>query len=138
MKTETVQECLKNAFQIYGLPNCILCDNGSPWGSNWATRYTRLELWLFLHGVNVIHGRPYHPQTQGKEERFHRTLNVELIRRVDGFRNIAHCEKEFKTWRRIYNWERPHESLNMKTPSDLYVYSKRAFPDHLQIQRAGI
>jgi len=37
-----------------------------------------LEVWLTLHGINRIHGRLYHPQTQGKEERFHKTLKVEF------------------------------------------------------------
>jgi transposase InsO family protein len=57
-------------------------DNGSPWGSSDAEqRHTWLSVWLIELGVAVSHGRPHHPQTQGKDERFHRTLVAEVIGR---------------------------------------------------------
>ena len=76
----TVQEALTGAFRQYGLPARILTDNGSPWGSDRDHPYTPLTVWLLRLGVGVSHGRPYHPQTQGKAERFHGTLEVELLR----------------------------------------------------------
>ena len=72
-QTTTVQSQLARIFAVYGLPECILCDNGSPWGGA-GPEPTLLAVWLLRLGVRVIHGRPYHPQTQGKDERFHRTL----------------------------------------------------------------
>ena len=54
-------------------------DNGSPWGSDQFHELTPLTAWLIRLGIGVSHSRPYHPQTQGKDERFHRTLNVEAI-----------------------------------------------------------
>src|SRR5206468_9714356 len=53
-------------FRRYGLPERMLTDNGAPWGSDAVHRYTWLTVWLLELGVAVSHGRPYHPQTQGK------------------------------------------------------------------------
>jgi len=53
-------------FRRYGLPDRMLTDNGAPWGSDAVHRYTWLTVWLLELGVAVSHGRPYHPQTQGK------------------------------------------------------------------------
>ena len=68
---ETVQQQLTVTFRRYGLPEAMLMDNGSPWGSDPDHPYTPLTVWLLRLGVGVGHGRPWHPQTQGKQERFH-------------------------------------------------------------------
>ena len=73
-QTAGVQAALTATFRRYGLPDTLLADNGSPRGCDGAHPYTPLTVWLLRLGVGVRHGRPYHPQTQGKEERFHRTL----------------------------------------------------------------
>lgn len=118
-RTETVQRGLTSLFRRYGLPDRILADNGSPWGSNGEHRYTQLNVWLLRLGIITSHGRPYHPQTQGKEERFHRTLKAELLRWED-FRNLTHCQRLFDAWRNKYNMERPHEALESKYgPADI-------------------
>jgi transposase InsO family protein len=62
----TVQAALTAIFRQYGLPERMLMDNGSPWGSDALHRHTWLTVWLLELGVGVSHGRPYHPQTQGK------------------------------------------------------------------------
>lgn len=129
-RTETVQRGLTSLFRRYGLPDRILADNGSPWGSNGEHRYTQLNVWLLRLGIITSHGRPYHPQTQGKEERFHRTLKAELLRWED-FRNLTHCQRLFDAWRNKYNMERPHEALEMQVPASRYQVSKRAFPEAL-------
>ncbi|WP_332632681.1 DDE-type integrase/transposase/recombinase, partial [Enterobacter hormaechei] len=72
-RRETVQQQLVSVFERYGLPDRMTMDNGSPWGDTTGT-WTALELWLMRHGIRVGHSRPYHPQTQGKLERFHRSL----------------------------------------------------------------
>jgi transposase InsO family protein len=98
----TVRSGLIDAMRLYGMPACILADNGPPWGScSQQDNWTQLSVWLVRLGVRVIHGRPYHPQTQGKEERFHRTLNAEVIgsRRFD---DLPHCQKKFDDWRTVY------------------------------------
>ena len=129
-QAEGVQGVLEKVFRRYGLPDAILVDNGSPWGSDQDHQHTRLTTWLMRLGVKVIHGRPYHPQTQGKEERFHRTLKEELIS-TRQWRDLAHCQEAFDRWRTVYNEERPHEALNFATPASRYRPSLRSFPPAL-------
>lgn len=128
----TVKTELTAVFRRYGLPQRMLMDNGSPWGSASAEhRYTRFELWLMELGIAVSHGRPYHPQTQGKDERFHRTLAAEAIGRRS-FADLADCQRRFDQWRQVYNTERPHEALDLATPITRYVPSRRGFPETLE------
>jgi len=132
---ETVQRELIGAFRRYGLPRRILCDNGSPWGSsgNCGTAgesWTRLGLWLLRLGVGITHGRAYHPQTQGKEERFHRTLKAEVLR-WHLFQTLAEAQAAFDPWREIYNGQRPHEALGMAVPATRYRCSARSYPERL-------
>jgi transposase InsO family protein len=100
-RTETVRSAMTAAFERYGLPEAILCDNGAPWGNvAEGTGHTVLTVWLLRLGVQVLHGRPYHPQTQGKEERFHRTLKQELLTRHT-WRDLTHCAREFPRYRQL-------------------------------------
>ena len=132
MKTGTVRGHLAAAFERYGMPESILCDNGAPWSSNWGSGgATKIEVWLMLLGVKLLHGRPYHPQTQGKEERFHKTLKAELLGRSAGFRNRHDCQEQLGKWREVYNWVRPHESIEMDVPGDRYESSPRSMPRDL-------
>lgn len=126
----TVQECLSHVFRSYGLPECMLMDNGSPWGSDFEHPHTPLTAWLIRLGVRVLHSRPYHPQTMGKDERFHRTLKAELLGGPP-FRDLVHCQRRFDRWRDVYNLERPHEALGMATPASRYRSSPRPFPESL-------
>ena len=130
-QTLTVRERLQPVFERYGLPRRILADNGSPWGASSSEgRHTRLTIWLLDLGVRVIHGRPYHPQTQGKDERFHRTLKTEVL---DGrqFADLAQAQRAFDGWRTVYNFQRPHEALALETPSSRYAMSPRPMPRHI-------
>lgn len=127
---ESVQPRLEATFRRFGLPDAILLDNGAPWGSDPDHVHTPLTVWLMRLGVKVIHIRPYHPQTQGKEERFHRTLKQELIE-TRQWRNLAHCQEEFNRWRGVYNHERPHEALDYDVPADRYRPSLRRFPNQM-------
>lgn len=129
-RCDTVQQALLEVFRRYGLPERILCDNGSPWGDDADTPHTRLTVWLMRVGVGVSHGRPYHPQTQGKEERFHRTLQAEVVRRYT-FRDLDDCQARFDRWREIYNHQRPHEALGLAVPSSRYKASWRSYPETL-------
>jgi transposase InsO family protein len=118
-----VQTALKAAFCIYGLPEALLCDNGPPWGSA-ESPHTALTVWLLRLGVKVIHGRAWHPQTQGKTERFNRTLSEELLSQHT-WTGLDHCEREFGSFRYRYNYERPHDALGGDTPSRHYQPSSR-------------
>jgi hypothetical protein len=81
-------------------------------------------------GIRVTHGRPRHPQTQGKQERFHRTLNREVLQ-CYSLRDLAECQQAFDRWRQIYNHERPHDALSLATPGERYQPSPRSFPEQL-------
>lgn len=96
---KTVRQGLVSAFERYGLPAAVLCDNGSPWGGG---EHTGLTVWLMRLGVRVHHGRALHPQTQGKEERFHRTLDAEVIA-LGGWRDCPQVQAKFDFWRDVYN-----------------------------------
>jgi transposase InsO family protein len=126
----TVRARLTSVFRRYGLPWAMLMDNGSPWGDAGDQPYTIFTAWLLRLGVRVIHGRPGHPQTQGKDERFHRTLKAELLQ-SRSFRDIEHCQNVFDAWRHVYNHERPHDALDLAVPADRYRSSPRAFPETL-------
>lgn len=127
---ETVQARLTAVFRRYGLPERMLTDNGAPWGSDRAHPHTPLTAWLIRLGVQISHGRPYHPQTQGKEERFHRTLVAEVLR-YQVFRDLVHCQAHLDRWRDVYNLQRPHQALQMAVPASRYHPSPRSFPEVL-------
>ena len=116
---ETVQAALTEAFRRYGLPERMTMDHGSPWGADPAHPLTLVTVWLIRLGIGVSHSRPYHPQTQGKDERFHRTLAVECLR-PHPVRDPAHCQRRFDGFRHSYNFERPHEALGLAVPASRY------------------
>lgn len=125
-----VKAALTETFRTYGLPERITCDNGAPWGTAGHGTLSRLEVWLMRLGIRVSHSRPHHPQTQGKDERFHRTLKRELLNRY-GFSSLSAFQAAFNTWRDEYNLIRPHEALGQQAPVTRYVPSARPFPSTL-------
>jgi len=127
---QTVQDTLTGVFRRYGLPLRISADNGSPWGNTRTESLTALGAWLVRLGIRLGHSRPYHPQTQGKDERFHRTLKVELLAR-QSFDSMAAAQAAFDRWRERYNLVRPHEALGQRPPVTRYVPSPRPFPELL-------
>ncbi len=143
---DTVKNRLQAVFQQYGLPQALYSDNGPPWGSvHSPSGHTRLTAWLMRLDIEVIHGRPYHPQGRGKEERFHRTLKAELLqdRRFD---DLPHAQSKFDPFRTMYNHERPHEALEMNVPASRYRPSLRSYseplaefvyPDRFECRRAN-
>jgi transposase InsO family protein len=124
-RSKTVKFRLESIFEEYGLPERMLMDNGSVWQGF----HTSLTFWLVRLGIQVVHGRPYHPQTQGKEERLHRTLQEELLK-VQQFFNLRDCQKGFDAWRSMYNYERPHQALDLQPPATQYQPSLRLFTGH--------
>lgn len=129
-KYTTVQGHLTDIFRCFGLPERMLMDNGATWRDNGSTPSTTLTSWLMRLGISISHGRPYHPQTQGKDERLHRTLQEELLSRTP-MQNLGECQSAFDAWRDSYNFERPHEALNMQPPNHCYLPSSRQFPENL-------
>lgn len=126
----TVKQCLIPIFQRYGLPTRMLIDNGSPWGSDSLHTFTPLTVWLIRHGIRISHSRPFHPQSLGKDERFHRTFKAEVGQYCIGL-SLQHCQNRFDAWREVYNFQRPHEALNMQVPATRYLPSPRPYREHL-------
>ncbi|MES2979636.1 MAG: IS481 family transposase [Pseudomonadota bacterium] len=125
----TVQAALRDVFRRYGLPARINTDNGQPWGD--PRQYlTSLGAWLVRLGIRVSHSTPMHPQTNGKDERFHRTLKAELLNGRT-FADIPQCQRAFEQWRAVYNMRRPHEALQMQIPVQRYQPSNLVYPEVL-------
>lgn len=127
-RRETVQPILTELFRDHGLPVRMLMDNGPPWGRAGERVYSELEVWLIRLDVRVSHGRPHHPQTQGKVERMNRTLPDEMP--LD-FEDFEAAQSGFGVYQPRYNEERPHESLGMVVPASRYVPSERSYPERL-------
>jgi transposase InsO family protein len=125
----TVRAVLTVLFRRYGLPWRILTDNGPPWGSP-GQDLTALGARLIRLGVRPVHGRPVHPETQGKVERFHRTLKAELLRGA-AYPDLDAAQVAFADWRTVYNHERPHHALGLDIPANRYRPSLRPFPEAL-------
>jgi transposase InsO family protein len=130
---ETVFSVLWEMFGEYGLPIEMLCDNGDCWGSRPSKCPTAFEAKLMLLGIKPIHGKPRHPQTQGKVERFHGTVKRELGRRLVQ-PTLKEAEIVFKEFVDRYNWVRPHEALKFATPGSRYQPSTRKRPDKMPEQ----
>lgn len=129
-QSRTVKGQLERTLHQYGLPQAIFVDNGSPWGDPAGEPWTRLGVWLLKLGVKVIHSRPYHPQSRGKNERFHRTLKAEVFA-FNSFGTLNEAQRAFDHWRTVYNLERPHEALDQQVPASRYRPSPRSMPDRL-------
>lgn len=128
-RTRTVRAHLTEAFERYGLPWRMTMDNGSPWGNGPSDPFTPLGVWLLEQDIRIGHSRPYHPQTQGKDERFHRTLKAEALAGPP-FDDLEHAARNLERWRSVYNTERPHQALGMLTPIERYAISPRPYkPD---------
>ena len=127
---QRVQAKLCETFRRYGLPRRMLMDNGSPWGYGAEQPYTTLCVWLMRLGIRVVHSRPYHPQTLGKDERFHRSFKAEVLR-GRALVNLPDAQARFDWWREIYNLVRPHQALQMQPPVSRYRISPRPYPQIL-------
>jgi len=124
---EEIYPCVVRTFERYGVPEAMLMDRGSVW---WGTKngygLTWLSVRLIEQGIRLHYGRVHHPQTQGKVERFHRTLN-EAIRYRGKPQRLAEWPGALEEFRQIYNEQRPHEALQMKRPAERYRVSSRSY-----------
>jgi transposase InsO family protein len=120
-RASRVHEVLQARFREHGVPQAVLMDHGTPWYSMTNARgLTWLSVWLIKHEVRLYYSGIHHPQTQGKVERLHRSLNERTRHR-----GLPQTLTEWKAWaeefRREYNEQRPHEALGMRTPAEVYV-----------------
>lgn len=107
----------------------MLSDGGPPFGSTGLGRMSRLGVWLVRVGVVPVLIEPGRPDQNGRHERFHETLKAETAPPPSG--SIRSQQASFERFRQIYNEERPHEALAMKTPAEVYELSPRQMPTTL-------
>jgi transposase InsO family protein len=129
---EKAYPCLVETFRTYGVPQAMLMDRGAMWWTafnGWGL--TGLSVQLIEQGIRLLYGRVCHPQTQGKVERFHRTLGAELRHR--GLpRRFAEWPAALREVRTRYNERRPHEALGMQRPAQHYQPSARKYAEQIQ------
>jgi transposase InsO family protein len=119
-RTQTVRACFERLFEQNGLPGAIRSDNGAPFASEQAVLgLSRLSAWWVALGIDLERGRPGCPQDNGAHERLHWDVENEL--------RGQERQAGFDEWRRTFNYERPHESLGMKCPGELYQRSQRQY-----------
>lgn len=124
---EQVHPCLVRTFERYGVPEAMLMDRGAVWwGTSNGYGLTWLSVRLIEQGIRLLYGRVHHPQTQGKVERFHRTLD-EAIRHRGKPKQMAGWAGALEEFRQVYNERRPHEALEMKRPTERYRASARPY-----------
>jgi putative transposase len=129
MDERSVQGVMEAAFREYGIPERLRTDNGEPFASVGLGGLSRLSVWWIKLGIRPERIPPGKPQQNGRHERMHRTLKQETARPPAA--NLRRQQEWFDRFRQEYNWERPHEALEMQTPSALYVGMGRRYPARL-------
>jgi transposase InsO family protein len=128
-RSKTVRKSFERLFERYGLPQAIRSDNGSPFASsNALLGLSRLSAWWVALGIDLERGRPGHPQDNGAHERMHKDIS----REVEAAGQSG--QEALDLWRETFNYERPHESLGMRCPGEVYLPSQRKYegtPDDL-------
>lgn len=124
-----VQEALEKAFCECGIPDAMLMDHGIPWCNGQGYRgWTKLSIWLMNQDIQLCFSGVNHPQTQGKVERFHGAMVAALLRR--GKPQEEHRQAWLDGFREEYNHVRPHEALQMQTPSQRWRKSSKLYQSH--------
>lgn len=119
-------EVFTNAFKEYGLPLAMRTDNGCPFSSaNALYGLTKLSVWWLRLGIGIERIRPGNPQENGRHERMHLTLKKETTRPPGN--NPLEQQEKFDHFIQIFNYERPHQGIEMKYPSEIYKKSERIY-----------
>jgi len=132
-RIDPVRTCFERLFERYGLPQAIRSDNGVPFSSARSLLgLSKLSAWWVALGIDLLRGRPAHPQDNGGHERMHK----DIAREVEGT-PYADRQAALDVWKKEFNEERPHEALGMKMPSEVYSASARKWegtPDQLDYE----
>ena len=121
-----VRAIFESAFREWGLPGAIRTDNGAPFASRAVAGLSRLAVWWMKLGIVPERIAAGHPEQNGRHERLHRTLKQETASPPAANRRAQ--QRVFDRFRREYNERRPHEALEMRTPSAVYEPSPRRYP----------
>ena len=126
---QSVRQLFHHTRAIHGTPASVLTDNGAIYNAGARGGRTGFESDLISAGVLYKHSRPYHPQTCGKVERWHRTLKGFLVKRPA--RTLGELQTILEDIVRYYNEVRPHRSLERRTPATAYNARAKAQPHTL-------
>jgi len=124
---EVVLPVFEKIFTEHGLPEVIRVDNGAPFGSTGPHGLTKLSMWWIQLGIRVEFIAPGHPEQNSVHERMHRTLKDETCCPPQW--NHESQQRRFDQWRKEFNYERPHEALDMRCPAEVYTPSEIAYPN---------
>lgn len=112
-------------FRDEGLPDAIRTDNGSPFATTSLGGLSELSVWWLKLGIRLERIVPGHPEQNGRHERMHLTLKRATTRPA-AF-DSTEQQNRFDQFRFVFNEERPHEALEMKTPSSVHTRSARSY-----------
>lgn len=125
---DDVEAAFLQACAEHGIPARTLTDNGTVYTTRPISATPgHFERTLALMGVRQSNGRPCHPQTQGKIERYHRTLKQWLSARPPAS-SIDELNEQLAELQHVYNEERPHRALGRRTPGEAYRAKGKALP----------
>ena len=142
MRYELTRMRFERLFRKYGLPEVIRTDNGTPFSSCGLGGLSRLSYWWIRLGIHPERIEPGHPEQNGRHERMHKTLKDHTVK--PPAKTLAQQQRRFNGFCIEYNEHRPHEALEMRTPSQCYSSSIREFPsrlpqasypDHMQLKK---
>jgi putative transposase len=125
-----VRPWFERAFRTYGLPRALRTDNGSPFASTGPGRLSRLAVWWLKLGIQLDRIDPGHPEQNGRQERFHLTLQAETV--SPPAPSPAQQQRRFDQHRQTFNEVRPHEALGQRPPARVYRSSLRPYPTRVE------
>jgi putative transposase len=116
----------ERTFKEFGLPRAIRSDNGVPFASPGAFfGLSKLSVWWLRLGIEIERIKPAHPEQNGRHERMHLTLKKEATKPAG--KNFLQQQARFDEFTRVYNFQRPHQALDMRYPAELYRPSTRPY-----------
>ena len=133
-EAQGVHRRLIAVFLGYGVPEGMLMDHGCPWWSTTSGHgLTWLSVELIKQGIVLVYSGVGHPQTQGKVERFNRTVAA-AVRHHGRPDKLRGWQELFDGFRRVYNEVRPHEALGMGVPAQRYKRSGREYQERPEVR----
>lgn len=125
-KEEYAFTVFERIFKEFGLPSAIRTDNGVPFASpNALFNLSRLSVWWLRLGIEIERIKPGNPQQNGRHERMHLTLKKEATKPAGN--NFLQQQAKFDDFINQFNYDRPHQALQMKYPAELYTKSKKLY-----------
>ncbi len=135
-RSPDVVRTLHRAAATWGYPQRFLTDNGRIFTTPMGSGVGAMELELLSLGIGTTHGKPYHPQTQGKVERFHQTMKKYLAKQEPATTKKL-LEGQLNRFVGYYNTERPHRGIGRRRPIEAFVAREKAGPKGVRIEAAG-